>query len=87
MKKGTSCGSLSGHIQGTESRIGIKTVSLDLDRATAFALCNLLHDQSLKDSTSLERDQAEALSSLGAALGRIVGHPSQNNMGLTEAKN
>ena len=79
MKTGVSCGHLTGHIRETESRIAIKIIALDLDRETAYALCNLLCDSSLKGSKYLADEQIKKLSSLGAALGRVVEHSSAKN--------
>jgi hypothetical protein len=79
---GTSSGNLSGHIRNTESWIKVNTITVDFDFNTAYALCNLLMDSDLKKSHCLERDQVDKLSSLGAALGRIVEHPSRENEGV-----
>jgi len=79
MKTGTSCGKLSGHIRGTDSHIKVKTVTVDLDYDTAWALCNLLHDFNLESSPNLETSQKTPLINLGSAIGRIIGHGTQNN--------
>ena len=79
-KTGTSCGELSGHIRETQSRIKVSEVSLELDSETAYALCNILQKSALENSHSLEKCQKVKLVNLGAALGRIFGHRSQNNL-------
>ena len=81
MKNGTQSGSLFGAIKQTESYITLHSVRLVIDYENAYALCNVLHDKSLKESNYLESDQRAKLSSLGTALGRLVENPSQKNTG------
>lgn len=74
-------GNINGAIEGTDSYIAVSQVELRLDRATAWALANLLGDEQLKGCTAIDGEQIPALSNLGAALGRIIDHPSANNGG------
>lgn len=74
-------GELSGAIEGTDSHIKCTELTLRLDRRTAYALCNLLADSAIERSCALEDEQVPAMSNLGAALGRLIDHPSANNGG------
>jgi hypothetical protein len=74
-------GNLCGAIEGTEaSWIETSEVTLKLDAKTAYALANMLTDSSL-EAACCHRLSFEALSNLGAALGRLIDHPSANNGG------
>lgn len=75
-------GNLNGAVEHTDnSSIQVSQVTLNLDQTTAWALCNLLTDSAIERSCALEGKQIEALSTLGAALGRLIDHPSANNGG------
>ncbi len=75
-------GHLNGHIEHTRaSQINVSEVSVRLDSETAWALCNLLSDGSIERSNAVEGKQVDALSNLGAAIGRMIDHPSANNGG------
>lgn len=75
-------GNINGHLERTEgSQIEVSEITLKLDRATAYALANLLSDSAIERSCSLEQDQAKAMSNLGAALGRMLDHHAANNGG------
>lgn len=74
-------GHLNGHIEHTDSHVKVAKIELTLDRTTAYALCNLLCDGSIAPELGLGADQAQALSNLGAAIGRLIDHPSANNSG------
>lgn len=79
--KGGWRGNLNGAIEGTEtSWIATSEVTLKLDAKTAYALANMLTDESLK-LACCHRLSFDALSNLGAALGRLIDHPSANNGG------
>lgn len=83
--KGGWRGNLSGGIEGTSnSHISASEITLKLDRETAWALANLLHDNALERSCNygvIEGPQEQALSNLGAALGRLIDHGAANNGG------
>lgn len=80
-------GNLSGVIENTAgSEILVSEVTLRLDRDTAWALANHLTDGAIKRANSVEGSQVAALSSLGAALGRLVDHPAANNGGRAVVK-
>ena len=73
---------VNGAILGTESRIKVKTITLELSYDDAYALCNLLHNASLKENKlNLETNQAEALRRIGRDLGIFVDHDSRHNLG------
>lgn len=75
-------GHLNGVVEGTEStRVKVQSVTIEVDYKTLWALCNHLYDASLGESKHLEEDQVRALSNLGAAVGRLIDHPSANNGG------
>lgn len=75
-------GNLNGAIEKTKtSHIQVSEVTLRLDAATAYALCNLLDDRVVERANACEGDQIAMLSELGAALGRLIDHPSANNGG------
>lgn len=75
-----SSGSLSGHVHGTKgTQIKVSEVTLTLDKETAWALCNVLHDSQLLANVYIEDPQRVILSTLGAALGRIMDHSSSRN--------
>ncbi len=73
-------GDLQGHIQKTESYIRVKTIQVDIDAATAYALCNLLTSNQIDASHSVEEDQAVKLRNLGAAIGMLIDHPAKDNL-------
>ncbi len=74
-------GNVTGAIENTDSRIEVSEITLKLDQVTAFALCNHLTDDAIKRAVSCEGAQVLALSTLGAALGRLIDHHSANNGG------
>ncbi len=74
-------GDLNGCVEKTDSTIEATEITLRLDRVTAYALANVLSDSAIERSQSLEVSQAQALSNLGAALGRFLDHPAANNGG------
>ena len=75
-------GNLSGAVENTEgSHIEASEITLKLDRATAWALANQLCDGALDRAQACEGSQREALSTLGAALGRLIDHHAANNGG------
>lgn len=75
-------GNLNGAIESTPgSVIHLSEVTLRLDYDTAYALANQLSDRALKDAHAVEGAQVAALSNLGAALGRLIDHPTANNGG------
>lgn len=80
-------GNLNGAIENTEgSHIEVSEITLKLDRATAWALANQLCDGALDSAQACEGGQREALSTLGAALGRMIDHHSANNGGRAIVK-
>jgi hypothetical protein len=75
-------GNLNGAIENTStSWIQVSEITLKLDRETAWALANHLCDNTIERSHSCEGSQKKALSTLGAALGRLIDHPAANNGG------
>jgi hypothetical protein len=79
-------GDINGHIEDTESHISVSEITLKLDAKTAYALCNQLSDGAIERAHAVEGDQVEALSTLGAALGRMIDHYSANNGGRKVTK-
>lgn len=81
-------GKLTGYLEKTDgSQIAVSEVTLKLDYTTAYALCNLLTDGAIARSCSVEGKQIDAMSNLGAALGRLIDHHSANNGGRELLKN
>ena len=75
-------GDINGHIEQTDSHIEVSEVTLKLDSRTAYALCNLLTSRQIaKVGKVVTEEQGESLETLGAALGRLIDHPSANNDG------
>ncbi len=75
-------GNLNGVLENTDgSGIEVSEITLRLDRETAWALCNHLTDRAIQAANSVENKQVDALSTLGAALGRLIDHHSANNGG------
>lgn len=75
-------GDLNGALEHTNnSNINVSVIELKLDRETAWALCNLLHDGAIERSLALEGKQVDSMSNLGAALGRLIDHNAANNGG------
>lgn len=72
-------GNINGYIEKTDSHVQVDKIQLTLDRETAWALCNILFDSSIEENTTLEKNQKEMMSELGAALGRLIDHSSTNN--------
>jgi len=80
-------GDINGAIESTNgSAIEVSEITIKLDRVTAYALCNHLTDRSIADAHSVEGKQVDALSALGAALGRLIDHHSANNGGRNAIK-
>ncbi len=74
-------GDIQGHIKNTETWIRVKTIQIDLDADTAYALCNLLSGSALeKGEIHLEKEQVVRLKNLGAAIGKFIDHPSKDNL-------
>lgn len=68
------------HTSGTE--INVSETTLKLDSGMAWALCNVLTDSALEMTRCCTEDnQRKLLSTLGAALGRLIDHPAANNGG------
>ena len=74
-------GTLNGAVSKTHSQIKVTEVTLKLDSETAWALANLLTDDAITKVGAVNPVQAEALSNLGAALGRLIDHGAANNGG------
>jgi hypothetical protein len=76
-------GDLNGYIEHTDSAsIEVSEVTLRLDKVTAWALCNVLTDHAIKEMEPYtDESQRTILSTLGAALGRMIDHHSANNGG------
>lgn len=80
--KGGWRGNLNGAVEDTKgTEIQVSEVTLKLDSYTAWALANQLTDRAIKDANAVENEQVAALSTLGAALGRLLDHPAANNGG------
>lgn len=80
-------GNINGHIEATNgSSIIVGNVTLNLDQETAWALANQLSDKAIATANAVEGGQILALSNLGAALGRLIDHPSANNGGREVVK-
>lgn len=80
-------GELNGAVEKTKtSYIQVSEITLRLDYLTAYALANLLADSSLERSAALEGSQMQAMSNLGAALGRLIDHHAANNGGRQVVK-
>ena len=76
--KATKCGEIGGAIVGTVSRIELETVKVTLDSKTAYALCNVLGEESIKKHPYLNTDQREPLIKLGEAIAVYCGHSNEN---------
>jgi hypothetical protein len=78
-------GNINGAVELCDNtEVRCETVRLTLGTDAAWALCNVLHDKVIRDAFMqqwLEAPQIEALSMLGAALGRLIDHSSSNNGG------
>ncbi len=79
-------GNINGFVECTRTEVAVATVELRLDRETAYALCNLLHDKAIESSGAVEGTQIQAMSNLGAAIGRLLDHSSANNGGRKVVK-
>ena len=77
-------GSINGHIKDTESWIKAKSVEINLDYKTAWALCNLLTKDELTESAALGADQKKRLLNLGQVLGRFIDHGASKNLSEAE---
>ena len=75
-------GNLSGAVEDTKgTEIHVSEITLRLDSFTAWALANQLTDRAINDANAVENEQIAALSTLGAAIGRLIDHPAANNGG------
>lgn len=75
-------GNLNGAVEKTSTAwVTTSEVTLRLDAKTAYALCNQLADDAIRRACACEGEQFAALSNLGAAVGRLIDHPSANNGG------
>lgn len=75
-------GNLNGYLEHTSgSQIKVSEITLQLDHDTAWALANHLTDRAIKDANSVNDGQMAKLSTLGAALGRLIDHHAANNGG------
>lgn len=75
-------GNLNGAVEDTKgTEIQVSEVTLRLDPYVAWALANQLTDRAIKEANAVENEQVAALSTLGAALGRLIDHPAANNGG------
>ena len=81
-------GNLNGAVEQTEGTyISVSEVTLRLDKATAWALCNILTDGALDSLKGYTEDsQRKSLATLGAALGRLIDHHAANNGGRERVK-
>jgi len=73
-------GNLNGCIKNTNSTITVSKINIEFDYETAWAICTLLHGD-INKYNYLTQSQAEGVSNIGAALGRLIDHPSANNGG------
>lgn len=77
-------GNIQGYIEQTDSQIRVKTIQVDIDSTTAWALCNLLSDHALSTAGHLLDDvQIPPLRNLGAAIAMFIDHPTKNFKDLT----
>ena len=74
-------GNINGVVECTDSHVQVSQITLRLDYQTAYALANLLCDSALERAQAVEGNQRDALSHLGAALGRLIDHHAANNGG------
>ena len=74
------CQNMQGAIKNTRSRIRAKTIQIDLDDGTAWALCNVLSKKHIENECCecLELDQKAGLISLGSAIGAFIDHNNKN---------
>ena len=77
---------LQGSIEKTASEIKLGSVEVTLDRATAWALCNVLSKNHIEKEcvSCLEKNQHESLIKLGAAIAAFIDHPSRDFAHLTQ---
>ena len=77
------CGHINGNIESTDgASVRVGTITVTLDYKTAWSLCNLLTDSAIQRSVATDGGKDfEAMSNLGAALGRMIDHNSANNGG------
>lgn len=74
-------GHLNGFVEKTDSHVQVSEITLRLDRRTTYALANMLCDSKINEDHGMAPDQKEALSNLGAAIGRLIDHWAANNGG------
>jgi hypothetical protein len=73
-------GDLNGYVENCDNtHVAVSEITLKLDGGTAWALCNLLTDSQVENHPMLEKHQREKMSTLGAALGRLIDHGAANN--------
>lgn len=82
------CNEMQGAIEKTKSRISVQSLNLELDRETAWALCNLLDPSNIEKRSNayLEDNQKPMLIKLGAAIGAFLDHPNRQFEHLTNHK-
>ena len=71
---------MQGAIEQTYSRIEVGTLKIELDRDTAWALCNVLSKDHIEKECGmqLDKNQHDGLIKLGAAIGAFVDHPNRD---------
>lgn len=75
-------GNLNGAIEGTStSNIQVSEITLRLDYKTAWLVANALSDDCIERGNPSNANGNKILSEVGAALGRLIDHPSANNGG------
>lgn len=80
-------GNINGDVEATPgTSVKVEKIVLELDSWTAWALCNLLDDAAIERANAVENEQVQAMSNLGATLGRLIDHPSANNGGRKVVK-
>lgn len=79
-------GDINGFVNGTNAQVMVSGITLVLDTKTAHFLCSALTDYELNKNCAIDEEGAQALSELGAALGRMIDHPSANNGGRSVVK-
>lgn len=66
----------------TTSAVQASTISVSLTRDQAWALCNMLDLEMLKQNAHLlEKDQVSFLKKLGCDIGLLIDRPSRDNLG------
>jgi hypothetical protein len=70
---------MQGVIDGTNSSIEVGTLRLELDRDTAWALCNVLSKNHIENECvmQLDKNQYNSLIKLGSAIGAFIDHSNR----------